>query len=125
MPGRPLATSNGDCANKTADTRKSEAIFKMALHCGPVRAAALFMILGVKPFEDLLRIQGGGPFLINSFLVRKVLCALWWLLPSAFALYTYRDGLLAWFQQDDFVWLRLLSTVHDAKDLAVVLFTPA
>lgn len=57
-------------------------------------------------------------------MTRKLLSALWWLLPPALALYLYWAGLFAWFQQDDFVWSNLLQQVHGAKDLAWALFAP-
>jgi hypothetical protein len=54
----------------------------------------------------------------------KLLTAAWWLVPPLFALYLYRDGILAWFQQDDFVWLHLLDGVHNFHQLLLALFRP-
>jgi len=56
--------------------------------------------------------------------MEKLRAAAWWLLPSVVALYVYWAGLFAWFQQDDFVWLHLLATVHSPHDLLVALFRP-
>ena len=50
--------------------------------------------------------------------------AAWWLLPPLFALYLYWDGIFAWFQQDDFVWLHLLATIHSPHDLLIAVFRP-
>jgi Dolichyl-phosphate-mannose-protein mannosyltransferase len=55
---------------------------------------------------------------------QKVLTAAWWLVPSLFALYLYWDGIFAWFQQDDFVWLSLLNRVHNFRELLIELFRP-
>jgi hypothetical protein len=57
-------------------------------------------------------------------LPRKLLSALWWLLPPCFALYVYWSGLFAWFQQDDFAWFNLANQIHGAKDLAAAVFVP-
>jgi hypothetical protein len=56
---------------------------------------------------------------------RKFETGAWWILPPAFALWVYWSGIFAWFQQDDFVWLHLLATVHNARDLFWAVFRPA
>lgn len=56
--------------------------------------------------------------------MEKLRAAAWWLLPPALALYLYWAGIFAWFQQDDFVWLHLLATVHGPHDLLAALFRP-
>jgi 4-amino-4-deoxy-L-arabinose transferase-like glycosyltransferase len=53
-----------------------------------------------------------------------LLIVAWWLVPPLFALYLYRDGIFAWFQQDDFVWLNLLPGVHHFRELLLALFRP-
>ena len=37
----------------------------------------------------------------------RLAAALWWILPPLVCLLAFRRGLFAWFQQDDFSWLRL------------------
>jgi hypothetical protein len=53
-----------------------------------------------------------------------LLTAAWWLVPPLFALYLYWDGIFAWFQQDDFVWLHLVDGVHHFHELLSALFRP-
>ena len=50
--------------------------------------------------------------------------ALWWLLPVAFLIWFYRDGLSTWFVADDFAWLSLLRLVRVRHDLLTELFAP-
>lgn len=57
-------------------------------------------------------------------LPRRLLLAGFWLAPPLFALYVYWHGLLAWFQQDDFVWLGLLAGVTGPGELMLALFQP-
>ena len=49
---------------------------------------------------------------------------LYWLFPPLFCVYVYWYALNGWFQQDDFVWLGLLRSVHGARDLFLALFKP-
>jgi hypothetical protein len=49
---------------------------------------------------------------------------LYWLFPPLFCVYLYWYALNGWFQQDDFVWLGLLRSVHGAHDLFLALFKP-
>jgi hypothetical protein len=49
---------------------------------------------------------------------------LYWFLPPLFCVYVYWYALNGWFQQDDFVWLGLLRSVHGARDLLPALFKP-
>jgi hypothetical protein len=49
---------------------------------------------------------------------------LYWLFPPLFCVYVYWYALNGWFQQDDFVWLGLLRSVHSARDLLLALFKP-
>jgi hypothetical protein len=55
----------------------------------------------------------------------KLQTAAFWILPPAFALYVYWSGIFAWFQQDDFVWLHLLASIHSTRDLLSAVFRPA
>ncbi len=48
----------------------------------------------------------------------------WWLLPVAFLIVFYRDGLSTWFAADDFAWLSLYGIVHRQHDLLHELFAP-
>src|SRR5580693_1335441 len=50
--------------------------------------------------------------------------AAWWLLPVAFLVWFYRDGLFTWFLADDFAWLSLLHLVQVRHDLLHELFAP-
>ncbi len=50
--------------------------------------------------------------------------AAYWGIPPLIALIIYRPALDAWFQQDDFVWLDLGSTIHSWNDLWYALFHP-
>jgi hypothetical protein len=54
----------------------------------------------------------------------RVLEAAYWLTPSLFCLVLYWNGLLSWFQQDDFVWVGLHAQVHKPADLWHVIFGP-
>ncbi|HXJ44447.1 MAG TPA: hypothetical protein VNH18_34490 [Bryobacteraceae bacterium] len=45
--------------------------------------------------------------------------------PIAFLLWLYREGIDVWFMQDDFAWLSLLRQVHSWQDVVRVLFEPA
>jgi hypothetical protein len=49
---------------------------------------------------------------------------LYWLIPPLFCVYVYWYALNGWFQDDDFVWLGLLRSVHGARDLFLALFRP-
>ena len=53
-----------------------------------------------------------------------VAAALWWLLPVAFLVFFYRDGLSTWFVADDFAWLSLLHLARIRHDLLHELFAP-
>jgi hypothetical protein len=55
---------------------------------------------------------------------RKQLTLLYWLFPPLFCVYVYWYALTGWFQQDDFVWLGLLRSVHGGRDLFLALFKP-
>ena len=55
---------------------------------------------------------------------RKLLTAAYWAIPSFFCLVLYWPGLLAWFQQDDFVWLNLPNQAHGWDGLLRTLFQP-
>jgi len=48
----------------------------------------------------------------------------WWVLPPAFCLALYWNGLDIWFRDDDFVWLGLRFRVASWRDLWQALFTP-
>lgn len=50
--------------------------------------------------------------------------AAYWAVPPLFCLAVYWPGLWAWFQQDDFAWLRLHLSIHQPSDLARALFAP-
>ena len=50
--------------------------------------------------------------------------AFWWLLPVAFLVLFYRDGLSTWFVADDFAWLSLLHLARERHDLFHELFAP-
>ena len=50
---------------------------------------------------------------------------LFWLIPPAFLIWLFHDGLNCWFLQDDFAWLGLVRQVHSSRDLLRVLFEPA
>jgi len=53
---------------------------------------------------------------------RKLLNAAYWAVPSILCLVLYWPGLLAWFQQDDFVWLNLPNQAHGWDGLLRTLF---
>jgi hypothetical protein len=55
---------------------------------------------------------------------RKLLAAAYWTVPSALCLILYWPGLLAWFQQDDFVWLNLPNQAHGLGGLLHMLVQP-
>ena len=55
---------------------------------------------------------------------RKLLTAAYWTVPSILCLALYWPGLLAWFQQDDFVWLNLPNQAHQWDGLLRTLFQP-
>ena len=48
----------------------------------------------------------------------------YWLTPIAFCIALYWLGLRTWFQQDDFVWLRLRGGVTDVPSFLRVMFAP-
>ena len=48
----------------------------------------------------------------------------YWTIPSLLCLAIYWFGLRAWFQQDDFAWLRLDRQLHETGDLWGLLFAP-
>lgn len=50
--------------------------------------------------------------------------ALYWTAPQIFCLTLYWLGLLTWFHQDDFAWLRLRYSVRDWDSLLYALFAP-
>jgi len=60
----------------------------------------------------------------NSSLRRKLLTAAWWAAPAIFCLILYWPGLMAWFQQDDFVWLNLPNQVYGWHGWLRALFGP-
>ncbi|MGA2740201.1 MAG: hypothetical protein ABSG65_22510 [Bryobacteraceae bacterium] len=55
---------------------------------------------------------------------RKLLTTAYWTVPSIFCLILYWPGLMAWFQQDDFVWLNLPNQAHGWDGLLRTLFQP-
>jgi hypothetical protein len=55
---------------------------------------------------------------------RKLLSTAYWTVPSILCLALYWPGLLAWFQQDDFVWLNLTNQAHGWHALLGALFHP-
>ena len=55
---------------------------------------------------------------------RKLLAVSYWAAPSILCLVLYWPGLLAWFQQDDFVWLNLPNQAHGWDGLLRALFQP-
>jgi len=55
---------------------------------------------------------------------QKLLAAAYWAVPSILCLILYWPGLLAWFQQDDFVWLNLPNQAHGWHGLLHMLFQP-
>jgi hypothetical protein len=55
---------------------------------------------------------------------RKLLAAGYWIIPCILCLVIYWPGLLAWFQQDDFVWLNLPNQAHGWDGLLRTLFAP-
>jgi hypothetical protein len=64
------------------------------------------------------------PLVYNLPLRRKLRTAAYWAIPSIFCLVLYWPGLLAWFQQDDFVWLNLPNQAHGWDGLLRTLFEP-
>jgi len=60
----------------------------------------------------------------NLPLRRKLLTAAYWAVPSILCLLLYWPGLLAWFHQDDFVWLNLPNQAHGWDGLLRMLFQP-
>ena len=54
----------------------------------------------------------------------RLSATLWWLLPVAFLVVFYRDGLSTWFVADDFAWLSLLRLARVRHDLLHELFAP-
>ena len=71
-------------------------------------------------------------FLRNSFTTWRhararpfaLVDAAYWAVPSLFCLILYWPGLLAWFQQDDFVWLNLPNQVYGWGSLLRTVFAP-
>ena len=55
---------------------------------------------------------------------RKLLAAAYWAVPSILCLVLYWPGLMAWFQQDDFVWLNLTNQMHGWSGWLQTLFHP-
>lgn len=55
---------------------------------------------------------------------RKLLAAFYWAIPSILCLALYWPGLLAWFQQDDFVWLNLTNQAQGWRGLLHMLVQP-
>ena len=64
------------------------------------------------------------PVAYNLSLKRKLLTAAWWTVPSLVCMILYWPGVLAWFQQDDFVWLNLPNQTHGWHGLLRTLFQP-
>jgi hypothetical protein len=64
------------------------------------------------------------PLVYNLPLRRKFLTAGYWAIPCIFCLVLYWPGLLAWFQQDDFVWLNLPNQSHGWRNLLHMLSQP-
>jgi len=60
----------------------------------------------------------------NRPLRRKLVTAAYWAVPSILCLILYWPGLLAWFQQDDFVWLNLTNQAHGWDGWLRTLFEP-
>ena len=56
--------------------------------------------------------------------IKRVMSALYYLVPIALTLILYWPGLLAWFQLDDFAMLSLRGQVHDWPTLLHALFAP-
>ena len=56
--------------------------------------------------------------------MKRARAVAYWTIPSLVCLALYWPGLRAWFQQDDFAWLYLDSTVADAGSLLKALFAP-
>lgn len=54
----------------------------------------------------------------------KLRAAAYWAVPGIVCLVLYWPGLLAWFQQDDFVWLNLPNQAHGWDGLLRTLFQP-
>ncbi|MBI3694549.1 MAG: hypothetical protein HY238_06880 [Acidobacteria bacterium] len=54
--------------------------------------------------------------------LRVSACIFYWILPLAVCLVVFRQGLLCWFQQDDFAWLQL--ELHSRADLWRMLAEP-
>ncbi|MFB3828819.1 MAG: hypothetical protein ACE15B_18765 [Bryobacteraceae bacterium] len=54
----------------------------------------------------------------------RVLSIAYWTFPTALMLFVYWAALDAWFQDDDFMWLKLPATIHSARDLLPALFRP-
>ena len=67
---------------------------------------------------------GGLAYRYNLSLRRRLLHAAYWTVPSIVCLAIYWPGLLAWFQQDDFVWLNLTNEAHGWDGLLRMLFQP-
>jgi len=55
---------------------------------------------------------------------RKILGALYWLVPPAFCLWMHWLSFHAWFRADDFAWLYLADTVHSFRDFLIAVFGP-
>ena len=47
-----------------------------------------------------------------------------WIVPPLFCLWLYWDGLMAWFQADDFAWLSLHRHVYSWRTFVDVMFSP-
>ncbi len=60
----------------------------------------------------------------RQFHPKGLATAAYWLTPALLALFIYWPALGAWFQDDDFVWLNLLPSVHTWGDLWYALFHP-
>ncbi len=60
----------------------------------------------------------------NRPLIRRLRIAAYWALPAMLCLVLYWPGLIAWFQQDDFVWLNLPNQAQGWDGLLRTLFQP-
>ena len=56
--------------------------------------------------------------------MKRAAQAAYWAIPSLLCLAIYWLGLRAWFQQDDFAWLRLNTRLHETGNLWTLLFEP-
>ncbi|MBZ5612040.1 MAG: hypothetical protein LAP38_27600 [Acidobacteriia bacterium] len=84
---------------------------------------AVVTFLGVQVFPVNATTVAFAYLLLPQFLHRTRKAA-YWIAPSLLTVVLYWPGLMAWFQKDDFVWLKLLDIARKSQGFRWALFTP-